>query len=394
MSTSITQDAGTPHKPPFWRDVRVIRVLLQVGFVLAVAALIIWLYDNLVTNLSRQGIRSDFGFLDQRAGFTITGTDFRSSQSIADALVVGLQNSLRVAVVGIVVALVLGIVVGVGRLSSNWLVRRTASWYVEVLRNVPPLVLILFFYLGVITQLPTIDNAVTPLDLVVLSNRGLYVPWYELAPESGVFLGVLAVGVVLALVAGVWRTRQFDRTGQPHHRMLYGLGIIVVVGMIGWLLLDRPVSMTIPALEGRIVLGGTEVLPEYAALLIALILYTSSFIAEIVRGSIQAVPKGQTEASSSLGMSAMDRLRYVILPQAMRIATPATGNEFLNLQKNVALGVVIAYPELLRVARIAIGNGQPAPQLVAIALVGYLLISLVISAITNVANRRLQLVER
>lgn len=393
----MSASAGTPrspHKPPLWRDLRIIRIALQVAFIAAVAGLILWLFNNLVTNLARQGIRSDFAFLEQRAGFTILGTDFSSSEPISQALLTGLGNTLRVAIVGILFALLLGIIVGVARLSSNWLIRRAASAYVEVLRNVPPLVLIFFFYFAVITQLPTVDDAVTPLELMVLSNRGLFLPWYDLAPASQVFVAMIGVGVLAAVMVGIWRTRRFDATGQPHHRLAYGLGVVIAVTVVAWLLLDRPVTLTIPVLQGRIVDGGTEILPEYAALLLALVLYTSSFIAEIVRGSIQAVPRGQTEAGNALGLSWFVRLRHVVLPQALRIATPATGNEFLNLQKNVSLGVVIAYPELLRIARQAIGNGQPAPQLIFIALIGYLAISLVISAFVNLANRRLKLVER
>lgn len=393
MSASSDTPRAT-HKPPLWRDLRIIRIALQVVFIAAVAGLVLWLFNNLITNLARQGIRSDFAFLDQRAGFTILGTDFSSSEPISQALLTGLGNTLRVAIVGILLALLLGIIVGVARLSSNWLIRRAAAAYVEVLRNVPPLVLIFFFYFAVITQLPTVDNAVTPLEVMVLSNRGLFLPWYDLAPASQVFVAVVGVGGLVAILVGIWRTRRFDATGQPHHRLAYGLGVIVAMTVIAWLLLDRPVTLTIPTLEGRIVDGGTEILPEYAALLLALVLYTSSFIAEIVRGSIQAVPRGQTEAGDALGLSWFVRLRHVVLPQALRIATPATGNEFLNLQKNVSLGVVIAYPELLRIARQAIGNGQPAPQLIFIALIGYLAISLAISAIVNLANRRLKLVER
>jgi general L-amino acid transport system permease protein len=392
---STASDASrSPHKPPIWRDLRIIRIALQVAFVAAVFGGIAWLYDNLVTNLNRQGIRSDFGFLEQRAGFTILGTDFQASQPISEALLAGLANSLRVGVIGIILALVIGVIVGVARLSSNWLLKRAASAYVELLRNVPPLVLIAFFYFAVLTQLPTVDNAITPLELMVLSNRGLFLPWFEVAEGSQLFLVSVGVGVLAAVAVGIWRSRRFDATGQPHHRLLYGLATLLAVSAVAWLALDRPVTLTIPSLEGRIVDGGTEILPEYGALLVALVLYTSSFIAEIVRGSIQAVPKGQTEAGSALGLSWFVRLRYVVLPQALRIATPATGNEFLNLQKNVSLGVVIAFPELLRVARQAIGNGQPAPQLMALALVGYLAISLVIAAIVNVANRRLKLVER
>jgi general L-amino acid transport system permease protein len=383
-----------PHRPPPWRDVRVIRIALQVAFVVVVLGTVWWLLDNLVTNLSRLGIRRDFGFLDQPAGFTIIGSDFRATSTIREALLVGLRNTLRVALLGIVLATLIGVVVGVMRLSRNWLVRRTASIYVELLRNIPPLVLITFFYFGVLATLPGISDAATPGGVAVVSNRGLWVPWLDLgAGATGFYLAVLGALIGAAVVAS-WRRKVHDRTGEPHHRVLWGAGTLVTLVVLAYLVLRPPVAVTVPALEGRRVEGGALLYPEYFALLISLVLYTSSFIAEIVRGSIQAVPKGQVEAADALGLSWFARLRLVVLPQALRIATPATGNEFLNLSKNVSLGVVIAYPELLRIGRQAVANGQPAPQTLLIVLGGYLAISLVLSALVNLANRRLQLVER
>jgi general L-amino acid transport system permease protein len=394
-ATSTSEDATRGHRPPFWRDVRVIRFALQAGFLLAGVGVLLWLYTNLSTNLSRLGIRQDFGFLDQSAGFTILGTDFRGTQTIREALLTGIGNVLRVAVLGIVIAMVLGLLVGVGRLSANWLVRRAASLYVEVLRNVPPLALIIFFYYAIITQLlPGIADALTPANVMVLSNRGVYVPWVEVDEGANLFLGALVVAVAVAVAVAWWRTRRFEATGEPHHRVLWFLGVAVAVATMAWLVLDRPTTLSVPSLDGRVVTGGAQLYPEYGALLASLALYTSAFIAEIVRGSIQAVPKGQNEAAEALALSWGARLRYVVLPQALRIATPATGNEFLNLSKNVSLGLFIAFADVLRVARQAIGNGQPAPQLVFLALLSYLAISVVIAQLTNVANRRLQLVER
>jgi general L-amino acid transport system permease protein len=381
-------------RPPLWRDVRIIRGGLQVGFVAAAVGTLWWLYDNLTTNLSQLGIRQDFSFLDQPAGFTIIGSDFRSTSTIREALWVGLQNTLRVALLGIVLALVIGIVVGVMRLSTNWLVKRSASIYVELLRNIPPLVLIIFFYLAVLTSLPGISDAATPGGVMVVSNRGVHLPWWDLGEAAGGFeLAVLGAAVVAVAVAA-WRRRVHDRTGAPHHRVLWAGGTLLALVALAYLVVRPPVGVTVPTLEGRVVDGGVLFYPEYLALLLSLVLYTSSFIAEIVRGSIQAVSRGQVEAADALGLSWFDRLRLVVLPQALRIATPATGNEFLNLAKNVSLGVVIAYPELLRIGRQAIANGQPAPQVMVIVLAGYLGISLVLSLLVNIANRRLQLVER
>lgn len=387
-------NAHDHHRPPPWRDVRVIRVSLQIAFVAAVVATVWWLYDNLVTNLERLGIRRDFSFLDQAAGFTIFGSDFSATSSIREALWVGLQNTLRVALLGIVLALVIGIFVGVMRLSTNWLVRRTASIYVELLRNIPPLVLIIFFYLAVLQTLPGISEAATPGEVIIVSNRGIWLPWIDLGESTGAFVVTAAVAALVAVLVAAWRRRVHDVTGRPHHRVLWGGSAAIVVLAIGHVTLSPPIAVSIPVLEGRSVTGGALLFPEYAALLLSLVLYTSSFIAEIVRGSIQAVPKGQVEAAQALGLSWFDRLRRVVLPQALRIATPATGNEFLNLSKNVSLGVVIAYPEILRVGRQAIGNGQPAPQILLIVLAAYLAVSLALSLVVNIANRRLQLVER
>jgi len=393
-ASSPPVESARHHRPPPWRDVRIIRIVLQVTFLVAVVGIVVWLFNNLTTNMAARGIRTDFGFLAQRAGFPLLGSEFRSSQTIQEALVVGVGMTLRVAVIGMIVALILGLIVGVARLSTNWLVRRAAGAYVELLRNVPPLVLIVFFYLAVITRLPGITEPLEPWGVAILSNRSLWVPWVTVDEGASGFLIMLGIGVVAAVAVGLWRTRRFDATGQPHHRALYGFGVFLAIAVIAWLLLDRPTELSIPSRDGRSVEGGAQLFPEYGALLISLVLYTSSFIAEIIRGAIQAVPKGQVEAASAVGLSWFDRLRHVILPQALRIATPATGNEFLNLTKNVSLGVAIAFPELLRVSRIAIGNGHPAPQLVFLSLAGYLVLSMIISLLVNIANRRLQLVER
>lgn len=394
MSASPTTPAARRHRPPFWRDVRIIRGALQVGFVVAVGALLWWLYSNMVTNLARQGIPTGFDFLDRRTGFTILGTDFRASQPIHEALWVGLGNTLRVAVLGILLTGLLGIVMGVARLSSNWLVRRVASAYVELFRNIPPLVLFFFFYFAVINALPAISEAASPGNLLVVSNRGMWVPWVAIGSGVGPFAVALLAGVIVAVLVMRWRRRVFDETGRPHHRILWGLGVLVAVGVVAYFVLSPPVTITLPVRDGRSVEGGARLYPELFTVLAALVLYTSAFIAEIVRGSIQAVPRGQTEAAEALGLSWFARLRQVVLPQALRIATPPTGNEYLNLTKNISLGVVIAFAEPLRVARQAIGNGQPAPQLLLIVLIIYLALSAVIALGTNLLNRRYELVER
>ncbi|AYY14969.1 ABC transporter permease subunit [Actinobacteria bacterium YIM 96077] len=367
-----------------------LRIAAQVIFLAAVAALLWALGNNLVRNMQAQGMRTDFGFLEQNAGFTLTGSEFSSRDSIGDALLVGLQNTITVSIWGILLATVIGVIVGIARLSTNWLVRKCAAAYVEALRNVPLIVFLMFLYLAVLQQLPRISDAID-FGGFVFSNRGLYTPWIEVAEDSGLFLAICAAAAVLAVVVGVVRTRRFDATGEPHHRVLWGGGIFLLIAGVAWALLGRPVSGTLPTLDGRNVSGGYELSVEYGALLLGLVLYMATFIAEIVRGSILAVPKGQSEASNALGLSGFQRYRYIVLPQALRIAVPPTGNEFINLAKNSALGLAIAFPELLRVTRLSISQGQPAPQLIGIMMLMYLAISLLLSLLMNMINRRLGL---
>jgi general L-amino acid transport system permease protein len=295
------------------------------------------------------------------------------------------------AVIGIALSTVLGVLVGIARLSSNWLVRRAASAYVETIRNIPVLVVIIFFSAAVILTLPSVDNPIEWFDAIVLSKRGLWIPSLVANDGAGAFGATLVVGVLAAGLVALWRTRVSDATGRPHHRVAWAFGTVLAVGVVAYLVLGGPLSVSLPERTARTVAGGSIVGPELAALLAGLVVYTASHIAEVVRGSVQAVPKGQTEASQALGLGAGQRLRFVVLPQAFRIAIPPLSNQYLNLTKNSSLGVLIGYPELMRVTRIAIGSGAPAPQTIAVLMFIYLLISLAIAGLVNVANRRLQL---
>jgi general L-amino acid transport system permease protein len=377
-------------RTPFWRNVRVLRIVFQAVFLLGVVLFLLGLWENLTTNLRLQGIRTDFGYLQQPAGFAIADADFRPSQSIWDAVKVGAVNTIKVSLLGILVATVLGVLVGVARLSTNWLVRRSAAIYVETLRNIPVLVIILFWWLAVLLQLPAIRRAVD-LDVIVISNRGLVGPGLEQTAALTGFLLVAALGVAAAAGVAFWRTRVFDRTGQPHHRVLWSGGLLLLFLVAGFLLFDRPVGISLPERGELATTGGFRLSPEYAALLIGLALYTASHIAEIVRGSILAVARGQTEAANAVGLSGFQRLRFVVLPQAFRISVPPIANQYLNLVKNSSLGVAIAFPEVTRVTRIAIGQQAPAPQSILVLMGVYLFFSLVIAFVMNLINRRLTL---
>jgi general L-amino acid transport system permease protein len=353
-----------------------------------------WLAANVRRNSRDTGIPLSFAYLDQPASFPIAGSSFRPTQSVRDAIVVGLGNTARVALAGIVLATVLGTLIGIARLSSNWLLAKAAHVYVELVRNVPVLVLIVFAYLAVFLRLPRIETATSVDGLLVLSVRGVAVPWAR-SDAPGWHLLLLVVGAALAATAVVrWRRRVFDTTGRPALAATAGAISFVAVTGLGLAALGGPIDVTAPDHEGRIVTGGITMPPEFAALLAALVVYTSSHIAEIVRGSIQAVPRGQIEAATALALTSAQRMRLVVLPQAMRIAVPALANQFLNLTKNSSLAVAISYYELTKVTQVAIASRAPAVPSYGLLLVLYLGISLAIALVTNVVNRRLALVER
>lgn len=383
----------TQTRPPPWRDVRVLRVVLQVAFVVAVILFLRFLYDNLMTNMRASGLPTGFDFLNQPTGFDIRGADdFRTSQPIRDALLVGYANTIRVAVVGIALATVVGVLIGIARLSTNWLIRKAAAVYIEAIRNTPVLIIIAFMYFAVVlAALPGITDAAEIFGAIILSTRGIWLAWGEATQPLGPFLAVLGVGFALAVAIGVWRTRRFDETGAPHHRILWGMLAVLLVGGVGYVVLGAPVELTLPTREGRLVTGGIALQPTYGALLAGLVIYTASHIAEIVRGSIQAVPKGQKEAAQAIALSGFQRMRYVVLPQAARIAVPPLSSQYLNLTKNSSLAIFIGFPEFTRITFTVIGNANPAAQSVAILALGYLVLSLVISAIANVINRSLVL---
>ena len=371
-----------------------LRWAFQGVFVLVVAAFLLYLWGNLTGNFERLGIRTDFRHLRQPAGFAIPNSDFRSSQSVFQALLVGARNTATVSFVGILLATILGVVVGVARLSTNWLVRRVAALFVESLRNIPVLVIILFWYLGVLLRLRPFDEGSDVLGVLSLSNRGLVLPWFERTGNVGLFLAVAAVAAAAAGATAVWRTRRFDATGEPHHRVLWGGGVLVAGLVVAYFVTGGPFALSLPEAERFGTVGGFRLSPEFGALLIALVLYTASHIAEIVRGSILAVSKGQTEASNAIGLSGFQRLRYVVLPQAFRISVPPMANQYLNLTKNSSLGIAIGTYELTRVSQISISQGGPAPQAIFVLMLFYLGFSLFIALVTNLINRRLEIPSR
>ncbi len=380
-------------RPPPWRDVRILRVAFQLGAVVAVGAFLAYLYDNLTANQRALGVETSFDFLDQQAGFRIAYSDFSPSGTVLEAMLVGLRNTITVALLGIVLTLILGTLVGIARLSSNWLVRRAAGVYVEAVRNVPPLLVIIFVNSAFLATLPPIDDPEHVAGmLLTVREIGVTVP----QGDAGVwiYVGLLAAALVGGVALARWRATVEERTGRPARPWLWGGGLVAVVAVGAWFVLDAPIVLSRPEVVGRSIEGGVAMGLPFVAVLVGLVLYTATHVAEIVRGSILAVHKGQTEAATAIGLSTMQRLRYVVLPQAFRIAVPPIINQCLNLTKNTSLGVAVAYGEAMYVTRTVIGNGNPAIQSILVVMAMYLVLSLAISLVANIANRRLRLVER
>lgn len=392
MTAPVAKAPAPETKTPFYRNVKVLSWAFQVVVFFIVLTILLWLWGNYLTNTRESGIPTNFDFLRNPASFAIPGADFESTESVRNAYVIGLLNTIRVSVVGIILTTILGILIGIGRLSNNWIVRKLSTVYVEVIRNLPLLVIMTFTFLAVVLQvLPRIENAWDIGGLAIFSNRGIGVPWY--ADVSGLsLLAVLTIGLLGWWLLARWRHRVSDETGEPSRSGLIGGGFFLLVLVIGWTLLGP--TIILPEVDGKQIAGGLRIDPSYFAVLVALVIYTASHIAEIVRGSIQAVPKGQGEAGTALALSGFQRMSLIILPQAMRIAIPPLGNQYLSLIKNSSLGAAFAYFELTNVTQITVGNGSPAVPAFALALVFYVTLSLITSFFVNVANRRFKLVER
>ncbi len=390
----MTTVEETGSRTPLWRDVRVLRIGAQVvaAAIVAVVAYVLWF--NLTNNLRAAGLPTGFEFLTQPLGVDIPGSDLSSGAPIWKGLLVGIKNTLALVVVGIPLLTIIGVLVGVARLSTNWLVAKAAGLYVEILRNIPPLLIIYFVFNAVVLQFPLLTESFNLSDFLIVNNRYIAVVGLTAQPDFGPFLLIMAGAFLIAAAVWWWRTRRSERTGEHHHRFAWSLAVFSIISFIGFVALGGPIGLSRPLLDGRALEGGYQGLAAYWAVLAALVLYTASHVAEIVRGSILAVPKGQSEAANAIALSPFQRLRYVVMPQAMRIAIPPIISQYLNYTKNTSLAIAIGYAEVTRLTFQMIGNGQPAPQMIAILMGIYLVFSLLISFLVNLVNRRMQLVTR
>jgi general L-amino acid transport system permease protein len=371
-------------------------VLYQGIALILVVLTLAFLAHNTQANMAARGIPSGFDFLSAPAGFDIGETviEYDPEQSYAVAISAGVLNTLKVAIIGIVLATLLGVSIGVARFSRNGLIRGLSYGYVELFRNIPVLLQLLMWYLFMVEVLPDSSESWRSFDAFFLSKGGLSMPW----PTSGVGWGWVWLGALLGLVgAAVWRRRvhqRFEKTGQDGDRLWAPLALVVLLAVVGWLVGGMPTQFDVPEQLDFMVDGGASATPEFLTLLIGLVTYTAAFIAEVVRGGIQSVSMGQTEAASALGLTPQHTMKLVVLPQALRVIIPPLTNQYLNLTKNSSLAVAVGYPDVVSVANTTINQSGRAVECIAIIMLVYLTTSISTSIFMNWYNARSAIKER
>lgn len=371
--------------------------LYQIIAIVAVVAVAGYLIHNTIINLASRGITSGFGFLERSAGFGIVQhlIDYSEGDTYARVFLVGLTNTLLVSALCIVFASFLGFFIGLARLSDNWLLRRISNIYIETFRNIPPLLQIFFWYLAVLRNLPGPRQALNAFDLAFVSNRGLYIPWPEYAPGTLPFLLALLLAVLATVGLFRFNKKHQLKTGQLRRTWPAAIAMLVLFPLLASTFAGSPMHWDIPELKGFNYRGGFVLIPELAALTLALSIYTSSFIAEVIRSGIQSVPHGQHEAARSLGLPNPVTLRQVIIPQAMRVIIPPLTSQYLNIVKNSSLAAAIGYPDMVSLfAGTVLNQTGQAIETIAITMGVYLIISLTISLLMNIYNRKIALIER
>lgn len=394
MSHAKEETAG--GAVPFFSDPKKRAIFFQIVTLLAVGLAGFYLVSNTITNLEKQSIATGIGFIQKEAAFEIgeSPIPYSAADTYGRALIVGFLNTLIVSFVGIVITIILGTLIGVARLSTNWLVSKLAAWYIEVFQDIPVLLQLFFWYAFFYNLLPSPRQAMNPIAGVFLSNRGLVFGVPESHPIfKYVFLAVIIACIGIYLLRRWARARQ-ARTGRIFPVFRVSLVIFIVFPFFTWLVGGAPTDMNVPELKGFNFVGGYNISPEFTALLLGLILYTAAYVAEVVRAGIQSVSKGQTEAAMSLGLKPAFVLNLVILPQALRVIIPPLTSQMLNLTKNSSLAVAIGYPDFVSVAGTTINQTGQAIEGVALMMIVYLTLSLLTSAFMNWYNKKMKLVER
>ncbi|MGX5659445.1 amino acid ABC transporter permease [Castellaniella ginsengisoli] len=395
MNETTPRAPRAPRRRWSWNDPATRALIYQV-LILGLVALGVWyLASNTLHNLAARNISTGFDFLHEEAGFAIgeSMVDYSPADTYGHAVVVGLLNTLKVSVIGVIAATLFGTLLGISRLSKNWLISRLSGLYIEVMRNIP-LLLQLFFWYALITELmPGPRQALQPLPDVFVSNRGFKIPWFKGDAMDWIF-GGLALAIVLIVLLAHWARRRQDATGKIFPFGRAALGLLIIVPVLAFWVSGGSLELDRPELKGFNFQGGLNMSPEFSALLLGLVTYTSAFVGEVVRSGIQAVSQGQWEAASSIGLSRARTLRLVILPQAMRVIIPPMTSQYLNLTKNSSLAVAIGYPDIVAVTNTILNQTGQAIEGIMIIMAAYLVVSLSISIFMNWYNKRIALVER
>jgi general L-amino acid transport system permease protein len=381
---------------PFWNDPKKRAILYQLATLCLVGLLGYYLFTNTVTNLQRQNIASGFSFLQKESAFEVGESliPYSAADTYGRALLVGTLNTLKVAFIGIVITLILGTIIGVARLSSNWLVARLAAVYIEVMQDIPILLQLFFWYALFYETLPSPGQAICPGAGIYLCNRGVAFTIPEAHPAHKYMLLAFVAGCVIVYLLRRWAKERQALTGKYFPVFRVSLGLLFGLPFLVWLAFGAPTALDAPKLVGFNFKGGLTVSPEFIALLLGLVLYTAAFVAEVVRAGIQSVSKGQTEAALSLGLRPVAVLNLVILPQALRVIIPPLTSQMLNLTKNSSLAVAIGFPDFVSVANTTMNQTGQAIEGVALIMTVYLVFSLSTSAFMNWYNKRVALVER
>jgi len=384
------------ERPAWWRDERKRGIVAQVVTIALVVGFFWFLFANMVENQRRLGVPLSLDFLNGTAGFQVSFSliPITLDSSILTVIKTGIINTLLASAISVVLATLLGFFIGVLRLSSNWLIARVATVYIEIVRNVPLLVQLLFWYIAITKMLPNVRQSIMIGSEVALNVRGLFVPKPVPGEGSWVILAAVIVAIVAAVVIRRWSAQRQKATGQQFPAIWTGIGIIIVLPILANLAAGSPVTWDPPVLKGFNFQGGLSLPPELVALVMGLSVYTSAYIAEIVRGGIIAVSHGQTEAALALGLSPSRNLRLVVIPQALRVITPPLTSQYLNIVKNSTLAGATGFPDLYAVIGTSQNQTGRAVECVAILMVFYLVVSLLISLFMNWYNKRIALVER
>jgi general L-amino acid transport system permease protein len=385
-----------PSATPPWRDPAKRALVFQIVALLIVAFVSYYLFSNTQANLERQSIATGFGFLETEAGFEIGESviEYSAADSYADALLVGALNTVKVSFVGIIFTLVLGTIVGISRLSRNWLLSKLAAGYIEVMQNIPVLLQLFFWYAIFYESFPSPRQALNPFGGVFLCNRGLIFGVPEAHAAHGAMAWAFAAALVVGWFLNQWGRRRQMKTGQIFPAVRVTLVLSLVLPLLAWAFAGAPTEMNVPELRGFNFKGGITVSPEFSALLLGLVFYTAAFVAEIVRAGIQSVGSGQVEAAKAVGLRPGQVLHLVVLPQALRVIIPPLTSQMLNLTKNSSLAIAIGYADFVAVTNTTINQTGQAIEGVALIMLIYLFFSLSTSLLMNWYNKKMALVER